>query len=348
MKAGATVACVRCVVLVLSASVLATAGGCHTRPLALSDNSLGYYELMADQIEYPDVDLPLRRDVMEGLPPHTLRSDQERTHWDLTLQEAVRIALENSQVMRDIGASVLQAPASSSTVFDPAIQETDPRSGTEAALSAFDADLGTSLFFGRNQRIFNNFFPGGGSRSFEQQTGQFQADVTKQTAAGTLFTVRNLTTYDRNNSAANLFSSAWNANLEAEFRHPLAQGGGTEFNRIAGPNATPGNYNGVLISRIRTDITLTDFEQAVRDLVADVERTYWNLHFAYRNLDATIQGRDAALRTWQVVRGQFEARVADREQESLARERYFAAQAATENALSGTADASSGGVFAVQ
>jgi hypothetical protein len=45
---------------------------------------------------------------------------------------------------------------------------------------------------------------------------------------------------------------------EAELQ-PILQGAGA-FNRIPGPNATPGNYNGILIARVNTDITLADFE----------------------------------------------------------------------------------------
>ncbi len=49
-----------------------------------------------------------------------------------------------------------------------------------------------------------------------------------------------------------------------------------------------------MIGRIRTDIALTDFERGVRDLVADVENAYWDLYFAYRDLEAKIDARDIA------------------------------------------------------
>jgi len=38
-------------------------------------------------------------------------------------------------------------------------------------------------------------------------------------------------------------------NYEAYARQPLLQGGGVDFNRIAGPNGTPGLINGVVIAR---------------------------------------------------------------------------------------------------
>ena len=39
-------------------------------------------------------------------------------------------------------------------------------------------------------------------------------------------------------------------------------------------------------------------------MVADVESAYWELYFAYRNLDTAVEGRDDSLRTWQ--KGEFQ------------------------------------------
>ena len=78
-----------------------------------------------------------------------------------------------------------------------------------------------------------------------------------------------------------------------------------EFNRIAGPNGVLGLPAGVSLARINTDITLTDFEEGVRTLVSDVENAYWDLYFAYRDLDAKIAGRNRALETWRAVHAPF-------------------------------------------
>ena len=110
--------------------------------------------------------------------------------------------------------------------------------------------------------------------------------------------VRNLTTYDSNNQLSNVIGrSSFDQILETEIRQPLLQGAGTQFNRIAGPGARPGQINGFLIGRVRTDISLTEFERSVRDLVADVENAYWDLHFAFRDLEARLDARDIALVT---------------------------------------------------
>ncbi|MCA9058106.1 MAG: TolC family protein, partial [Planctomycetaceae bacterium] len=97
---------------------------------------------------------------------------------------------------------------------------------------------------------------------------------------------RGVSNYDSNNAPANTFYSAWNSWVEGELRQPLLQGGGLEFNRIAGPGSTPGVYNGVLIAKINSDINDAEFQVALRDYVSNVENAYWDLYLAFREYDA--------------------------------------------------------------
>ncbi len=130
--------------------------------------------------------------------------------------------------------------------------------------------------------------------------------------------------------------------------------GGVDYNRIAGPNGTPGLLNGVLLARVNTDIALADFETHVPTLISEVENAYWDLYYAYRNLDAKIAARDAALETWRRVHALYESgrRGGEAEKESQAREQYFAFQEEVQNALTGLQlggtqvnNGSSGGTF---
>ena len=41
----------------------------------------------------------------------------------------------------------------------------------------------------------------------------------------------------------------------------------------------------MLVARLNSDVALTDFEIAVRDLVSNVENAYWDLYYGYRVLD---------------------------------------------------------------
>jgi outer membrane protein TolC len=253
-----------------------------------------------------------------------------------------------------LGGAVVRSPDSTRTTADAAIAETDPRFGTEAALSAFDAQFSTSTFWEKNDQLLNNEFFGGGTRNLQQDDAVFQAAITKTAATGSQFTIRHNVEYDSNNAPGNQFPSVWDVNVEAEIRQPILQGAGLEFNRIAGPNTTPGQYNGVLVARINTDVALTDFEIGVRDLASNVENAYWDLYFGYRDLDAKVKARDAALDTWRKIYALFESgrRGGEAEKEAEAREQYFRFQEDVQTALSGelldatrTNNGSLGGTF---
>jgi outer membrane protein TolC len=287
--------------------------------------------------EHRHVEVAGATDAWALQAPRTLRNAAPGEPWPLSLEQAVQIALTNSEVLRRLGAHILETPAAVRSVFDPAIQETDPLLGTEAALSAFDAQFGTNLFLGHNERTLNNL-ASRGVRNWRQGTGTMEAEINKTAATGTSFSLRNVTLSDSNNAPTNLFPSSWETYFEAGFRQPLLQGAGVAFNRIAGPHSRPGIYNGVLIARLRTDVELADFEIAVRTLLRDTEQAYWRLYFAYRDVDARRASYEEALATWRLVRDRLTTGDVDGEQESLARERVFAAQAELENALNGPPD----------
>ncbi|WP_283435211.1 TolC family protein [Neorhodopirellula lusitana] len=266
------------------------------------------------------------------LPP------EEREEWELTLDAVIQMTLERSQVIRDIGGAVVSDPESVSTAFDPVIVKTDPQLGVQAALSDFDAQLASSLLYGRTEQTLNNTIEGQGTRDPRVNYGLFDVSVSKITRNGTQLKLGNLTDFDRNNSPLNRFSQSYTGGFQGEIRHPLKQGAGRAFNQIAGPGSTPGNYRGVRIAQINTRIEITDFKAAVRDLLLNVERAYWELSLSYRNLEAKVQGRDAALATWRIVQARLETGDADGAEEALARERYYAWVTEVENAFVGRAD----------
>jgi len=335
----------------------AIAAGCRSR--SFSDfkacTSDDCYRSIATQVEYPQA----RQDCGIGddwaaLEPLTLTTTTDPEYWDIRLEEVVQLALSQSKVLRDLGGTILQSPSSVQTYWDPGLQETDPQFGIDAALSAFDAQFSTSIFGEKNNRAINNEFFGGGTRVLNQDALVLQSQLTKRAVTGSEFTFRHNVEYDSNNAPSNLFPSAWNVNFESEFRHPLLQGSGMQFNRIAGPSRTPGLYGGVLIARVNTDIELADFEMSVRDLVSNIENAYWDLYFSYRDLDAKIAARDAALDTWRRIHALFEAgrRGGEAEKEAQAREQFFRFQEEVQNALSGrlidgtrTGNGSGGGTF---
>jgi outer membrane protein TolC len=325
------------------AAMLWSVTGCHSKNEVTFDRRADF-QPFALEIDYPDSSVQLASAIgPDPAPPHTIREPAPEDIMPISLNEAIQTALQNSEVMRDIGARVVTTPQSVLTVYDPALQQI----GEEAALSAFDAQLGTSLFTGQDDRAQNSFFPGFAARTSSTNNSQFLAEISKVAATGTRFAVRNETSRASRNPfleildpagnkvGGDLFRSYYDTAFEIEARHPLLQGGGIGYNRIAGPNATPGVYNGIVIARIRTDIALADFEASVRDLVEDVQTAYWLLYFAYRDLDARLAARDAALESWRTAKTQMEAGAGDILEESLAREQYFLFQTQVVNSLSG-------------
>lgn len=288
--------------------------------------------------------------------PEQIGEGAEVTYYDIGLQQMVAIALENSKVLRDLGGNIIRQPDNVRTVHDPAATYTDPRFGVEAALSAFDASLGASALFEKNDRAFNNTFIGTGGL-LRQDLANYTTELRKRAATGTQLAARHVTDYSFDNVLGNRFgnpSTAWTTYFEAEARQPLLQGGGVTFNRIAGPGRDPGVINGVLLARIRTDITLDEFEEGVRNLVSNVENAYWDLYFAYRDLDAKIHARDSALRLWHAVKANEAAGAArgTAEIEGQAREQYWRFESEVVDSLHGrlfdatqTNNGSIGGTF---
>lgn len=268
--------------------------------------------------------------------------------WSMTLQECMAQALGSSRVMKDLGVTVMRAPQSVVTNLDPAIVYSDPRVGEEAALSAFDANFFASTNYEDNDRGLNNRFFGVDG-NFRQDLNTSQVGVNKRSATGGLFSVRNVTIYDRNNQQTNQFIPfSWENYLETQVRQPLMQGAGSEFNRIAGPGSAPGQFNGVLLARVRTDTNLVEFEKSVRDYLADVENAYWDLYYAYRDLDARIQAHSIAEQTLALLKAQN----ASIGRQAQAEEQVFRFQSEIVDSLNGrvidgtrTNNGSTGGTF---
>jgi outer membrane protein TolC len=354
--------------------LLTVVGGCKpTQPFFYKeDGDLSHYMDVATDIEYPDVNEPAIDDVTGAQAPLTLANHENFNIWDLTLEEVTRITLQNSQVIRTLGGRVSDfgqniaattpqtltgqggAADGAVTAFNPALVESGyggntgsafSGTGVEAALAEFDAQLDSSLSWSNNDRPQNfglaavpDFF----APQFRQDLGRGSLGVTKQTVAGTQFSLRNNYTYDQNNNGSRIQPSDWNVNVEAGFTQPFLQGAGIQYNEIAGPRTfqeSNGGFadqiDGVLISRLRYDITLTDFENGVRSLMRDVEDAYWELYFAYRDIDARKIGRDSALATWRRVKTLERAGSVGGEAnaEAQARSQYYLFRSQVETAL---------------
>ncbi|MFO0905295.1 MAG: TolC family protein [Pirellulales bacterium] len=311
--------------------------GCTMRPPAESfRDSLAHYRDMANRVEYPDVAAATIEASVTETAPMSLHQT-EHTPWPMTPEEAVQTALANSTVLRDLGGQVLAAPGITRSILNPSIVETDPRFGVESALSAFDAQFLAGFTAEKNDYISNNRFLAGGTNFLQQDLNALRLQLSKKAATGTEYIFRHNVNYDFNNAPGNYVPNLpWTVFVEGEFRHPLMQGGGVDFNRIAGPSATPGQYNGVMIARLNVDVSLTDFELGLRDLVNNVENAYWDLYYAYRDLEAKVEARDKALVIWQRLDARRkEQALKTPDKEPQAREQYLRLEEEVQLALTG-------------
>ena len=282
----------------------------RTRPLE-------HYKDHATAIEYPTESCPTDNSVIATDGPMTLNSAQKPGVWDLTLNEAIRIALQNSPIVRDnlsfrsAGNPILNSPDQATSVYDSAIQETGilfGNRGLEAALSDFDTQFITRITWGKDEQVQNSpFLDLGAGAELIDETGTFQSRLQKTFADGSTFALEHDWNYSQNNVPSRLFPSAYTGIAQAEFRRPLLAGSGAEFTRIAGPisenlTGVSGVAQGVMISRINNDITLTRLESDVTNLVKNIEDLYWDLYLFYQNFDAETVAFHDAVRNYNRVK----------------------------------------------
>jgi outer membrane protein TolC len=324
--------------------VLIVAAGCHpTQPFYFhEDGDLSHYLNHVTDLEYADVCQASLAEVEYAQDPRTLSDPHDGEFWDLSLEEAISIALQNTKVLRLISTrddQLLVSPESLPTVYDAAIAESgvgstsggvplgDRETGVEAALSAFDAQL--SVIGTENGNVYSQFDRpstfGAGFTPILQDNGGLRTEVTKRTAPGTQYSFRNQTEYSRGNTifgGNQPVSSIWETYFEVEVRQPLMRGRGTQVNRVP-----------IMIARINVDQNLAEFHAGVRNVVSDIENAYWELYCAYRFLEAAKVGRDSAQVTWKSVYERYQGGTATIQQEAQAREQYFQFRAEVEQAL---------------
>ena len=341
--------------------LLLALGGCLAGPRELTylnDADLTHYRDVATRIVDLDEDDATRdelaRRVEMSAEPRRLSHAGEQEIWDLTLAATIRLGLKNSEIIRESGTflspnnRLLANPEFVASMFNPAIQETNVQfgqRGIEAASADFDTLLSSSMTWGGSssvQRTPNLGIAAGDT--LDEDSGRFRASLSKITGSGTQLSVSHNWDYSQSNLPTNFFPSSFYGTSQAPsigltMRHPLMAGAGTEYTQIAGPRlgrfggatSIVGVNQGVVISRINSDITLTEFEVAIRNLVKDIEDLYWDLHLAYRVYHTQKVALDSAEQTWRMVHGDPRRPAAEKAQ---ARDNYFEIKGRAEGARS--------------
>ena len=316
--------------------------GCTpSQPMYLRDTGdLSYFVNQATKIEYPDLETTRLNEVEESARPITVINSDFESFYDLTLEQSVAIALQNTKTIRGFGTpglsgvrvnpgvdNLANGPNGAGTLWNVAIRETEPgfigtpgqisspssittntgldgNIGVEAALADFDAQLTSSVTWNKTDEPRNvvPFFSS--FPVFQQDQVNWQTEVAKKSANGTQLFLRNVSSYTDNNIP--LVTDPINPGfqvLSSSFRTAIEAEVRQPFLRGRGAfiQRMP-----VVISRIGTDQEIANLEAQMQNMVTNVEIRYWELHCAYRNLETSKTGRNSALETWRIIKDQYD------------------------------------------
>ncbi len=193
----------------IAATGMTPLGGCgllRKVPPSPHDTKMSYHDDHGLQIEYPEVTECASAPALNAelaTEPLTLEDPADLPTLELSLEQAVQLAVQQSAVLRSIGGTVVNAPQGTATIYEPSLVAASPVLGTEAALSAFDAQYTQQLFWNNQDQPSNvranNF---GVPNVARGKIGTFNAELSKLTATGGSFALRHIATYDRTNRFA--------------------------------------------------------------------------------------------------------------------------------------------------
>ncbi len=231
--------------------------------------------------------------------PRTTSNPEAEELWELTLQEAIRIGLSNSEVVRVIalgaqgipvggfeptplntGAGGALGTGTLTTVYDPAVQETQ----IAQALSVFDASLQANIFWNRNAAPFNNAISAGtflaGAKFpvvFTQESANAALTLQKRAATGATMSIAHNVVYNYSNSPTNVFPSAYTTNTQFSFTQPLLGSAANAFNPTPTAAGLEANRAPIIVQRLQADVSVWRFKSEVMAHVRSVEQQYWAL-----------------------------------------------------------------------
>ncbi len=349
--------------------------GCApTQPFFIAkNNALGEYLDQAMAIEYADVhveSLPEATQVQIPFGPSHLPDN----FVDMTLEDCISIALQNTKILRVVNGSNQQSgsisgpllsagPGQMPSVYDAAIAastaSTQPLSidnngnriplrgavrsnqvgGIEDALSEFDAQFSALAGYNTTDRPRNvgsgNIF---NPQFFQAIDANAQAALSKKTATGGVVTSRLTSVYSSNNipASGNILGSG-NFGRSVPSDYTIAAEVQMTHPLMRG-RGTLVNRIPIVLARINEDLALHEFEGNVTNLVKAVEDAYWDLYAGYRVFDSNKKALEASLNLWRVAQTRFlgDATDATPEAEAQARALYHQFEGQLHASLNGS------------
>jgi outer membrane protein TolC len=225
-----------------------------------------------DPSKFPPAKIP------ENVPPRTVANPQPETPiWEMSLDEAIRVALVNAKVIRVLAGTT--AVSSGQTIYDAAITNTT----IDQAQATFDPTLKWNNTWSRTDSPQGSF----ASNNFQQSTilstpqDAYLSDfgLTKTNVLGgqwSLDWTANPTRFSGSNAAfAGLIPGIIPASplnpqdataVTLSYTQPLLRGGGFQVNMAP-----------VVIARLNTEQSFFQYKDSTQELVRSVIAAYWNL-----------------------------------------------------------------------
>ncbi len=211
--------------------------------------------------------------IPDTIPPPTVtRPEPELPEWPLSLDEAIHIALETTQVVRVLAG--VTAVSSGQTIYDPAISNTM----IDQAQARFDPMVTQTNTWDRLDPPFALLNPLDPTRTLltsnEMQDYRATAGLTKTNVLGGQWAVNWTDTYTQFGGNGPFPLNPQNLSaLEVSYTQPLLQGGGYQVNMAP-----------IVIARLNTDQSFFQYKDSVQELVRGVIEAYWNLVLARINV----------------------------------------------------------------
>ena len=350
----------------LGLTLLVATGCAPTQPFFLNEKpDLQYYLNAATEIEYPDVDVPSLPDTTETLRPLTV-GNHEYEFWNLTLEEAVSVALGNAKFFvttsgiaeqrQNVADQFISGSAEQfGSVYDVAIQQSTTQSvpltvdsngnrtlprgvlranqvgGVEDALAEFDAQASGFFSYSNTDRPRNAGDSAVTTSQFQSDDVTAQTAISKRMATGGVASLRHQLVYGRNNLPVGVGGAARQVPSDYTVTIEAQVQHPLMRNRGTMINRIP-----VVLASLNEDLSIAEYEIQVRNLVRDVEVAYWDLYVAYRNVATSIIGRNSAIVTAQFARLALENGTGTRQELAQAVEQYYQFRGLVESAIAGS------------
>ncbi len=200
-------------------------------------------------------------------PPTVTNPNTNLPERDLSLDEAIRIALSNSEVVRSLAGTL--ATSSGRTIYDAAITNTT----IDDARSTFDPQLSVENSWNQTEppgAIIDPLDPSRAVfRGTKTQDHRFGIDLSQTNMSGGTARYKFNNTWSKFHPGIFPLNPQNRYSNEVSYTQPLLNGAGVEANRVP-----------IVLARINTERSYFQFTDSVQELVRGVVAAYWSLVFA--------------------------------------------------------------------